>query len=362
MTAFLSNTVEIALAAAPWLVLGLLAAGLIRAWLPATAIGGRLAGCGLGAVGRAALIGAPLPLCSCGVLPAAFGLRQAGASKAATASFLVSTPETGVDSIALSWVLLGPPMAIARPIAALVSAVVSGLAVGAVEGRADASVDPTAPARMATDAMFAAGHEDHAHSGAALGGRVPRAWQRTWAGLGYAFTDLLDDLAMWLGIGLVVAGVVLTLVPPAALAAWGSGLGAMVLMLLVAVPMYVCATAATPLALAMLHAGVSAGTVLVFLLAGPATNCAGIVLLRRALGDRAFTAYLAGVCATAVALGLALDAALVWLGIDVVAGVAAEVGRAPPLWLSVPCLAVLILFAVRPLRRRLLRLGPPARA
>ena len=136
MELFLQNTLTLALLSAPWLFIGLLAAGLIRAWLPMELVGRSMGGAGFGAVLRAALIGAPLPLCSCGTLPAAFSLRRSGASKASTTSFLIATPETGVDSVALSWVLLGPFMALLRPVAAIISAIGAGLLVGRAEGEA----------------------------------------------------------------------------------------------------------------------------------------------------------------------------------------------------------------------------------
>src|SRR5918994_2932228 len=134
LSAFIANTAQLALTTAPWLVLGLVCAGCIKAWLPTRAVGRQLGGSGVGPVTTAALIGAPLPLCSCGVLPAAFGLRRAGASKASTVSFLVATPETGADSIALSYVLLGPFLTIVRPVAAILSGVFAGLLVGRATG------------------------------------------------------------------------------------------------------------------------------------------------------------------------------------------------------------------------------------
>lgn len=341
MSGFARNVAGIALEAAPWLLLGLTMAGMIRAWLPTRAISARLGGSGFRAVTIAALIGAPLPLCSCGVLPAAFGLRRAGASRAATASFLVSTPETGVDSIALSWALLGPFFAIVRPLAALASAIATGLAVGRFASDSGAMATVRAPD------LFEA---EHAHGDACCAPAPPAPRPTLRAGLRYAFTDLLDDLAPWLAIGLVLAGAIVTLVPPAALAAWGGGVFAMLLMLAVAVPMYVCATASTPIAHAMLHAGVSPGTTLVFLLAGPASNLAGLVLLRRELGSRATAVYVAGVTLSALGLGLLLDAVWASLGFALLsAGHAHDDSHVHvlPLWLSAPALALLTALALR---------------
>ena len=129
---FLNNLLDLSLEAAPWLALGLVATALIRALVPDAMMKKWVGGRGVGSVLRAAIVGAPLPLCSCGVIPAAVGLRRQGASPGATASFLVATPETGVDSLAISYAMLGPFLTIARPIAAVVSAVVTGLMVQAV--------------------------------------------------------------------------------------------------------------------------------------------------------------------------------------------------------------------------------------
>lgn len=361
MNAFLDNSLALALESAPWLLFGLIAAGLIRAWLPLQLAGRVLGGSGLGPVLRAALVGAPLPLCSCSTLPAALSLRRAGASKASTTSFLIATPETGVDSVALSWVLLGPIMALIRPVAAIVSAVVAGLLVGRLESDGEPPQAKVASPETETAACCGCGTES---TRSAVAGEVilsvPAAggfWTRTLAGLRYAFTDLLDDLALWLLLGLLAAGLVVTLVPPNLLSGWGSGFWPMLLILLLSVPMYVCATASTPLAHAMLFAGVSPGTVLVFLLAGPASNMAGLVLVRRELGGKALSAYLFGIGGISILLGLALDAAVAGFGIDLLSGLAqsGEDSEHIPLVLSMSSLLILVAMAIRPLRRYLVR-------
>jgi uncharacterized membrane protein YraQ (UPF0718 family) len=356
MTELFENILKLALLSAPWLLFGMVAAGLIRAWLPMRLVGRALGGSGPGAVLRAALIGVPLPLCSCGTLPAAFSLRRSGASRGATTSFLIATPETGVDSIALSWVLLGPILALLRPVAALLSALSAGLLVGQTEKAEPETGNNLLEVELPEAARCEAGCgcRDIGEEGE---GPPPGMFERTLQGLRYAFSDLMDDLALWLAIGIVAAGVVVTLVPPSVLATWGSGPVAMLLMLLVSVPMYVCATASTPLAHAMLYAGVSPGTVLVFLLAGPASNLSSIVLVRRELGGRALAAYLTGVAGVSILLGLLLDFTAARFGMDLLAGMAGEGGAAleaptPVAWGS---LAVLLLTGVRPLRRFLLR-------
>jgi uncharacterized membrane protein YraQ (UPF0718 family) len=357
MIELFENILHIALISASWLLLGLVAAGLIHAWLPMKLVGRALGGSSAGSVFRAALVGAPLPLCSCGTLPAAFSLRRSGASPASTTSFLIATPETGVDSVALSWVLLGPFMALLRPVAAILSAVSAGLLVGRM-GSKEVQQEKALPVMDATQeqpscdpASCCCSDQEQPQE------QKQGVWKRSFAGLNYAFSTLLDDLALWLAIGILAAAAVITLLPPDLLSNWGSGPLAMLLILLISVPMYVCATASTPLAHAMLYAGVSPGTVLVFLLAGPASNLASIALVRKELGGRALMAYLVGVAGVSVVLGVVLDFTVGYFEFDILAGMAAaggEDGEAPTLiaWLS---LAILLVTGIRPLRRFLVR-------
>ena len=118
---------------APWLLIGYLLAGIISQVIPSEWVHNQLAKPGFVSIVKGALIGAPLPLCSCGVIPTALAVRKAGASKGATSSFLVATPETGVDSISFSYAVLGPVFAIARPIAALTSAIIAGVLVNSFD-------------------------------------------------------------------------------------------------------------------------------------------------------------------------------------------------------------------------------------
>ena len=261
------STFEVSMEAAPWLLFGLLFAGVIRAWLPEKAVA-RWLGDGKAGVVRAALIGTPLPLCSCGVVPAAMGLRRAGASKPATVSFLVATPENGADSIALSYALLGPVMAIARVVSALVCAIGAGmLAVffdrnvpantvrepgGSPASCCSAHKEPVPMTSCCADTPADTAPQACARGSGEAG---PNAVDRLGEGVHYALTKLLDDLAPWLIVGLVVSGAILAFVPTGALAEWGSGPLAMVVMAIIGVPMYICATAATPVAAGLLLAG-----------------------------------------------------------------------------------------------------------
>ena len=336
-----AHGLDLLLDAAPWLLLGLASAGVLHAWLPMGALGRWLGGRGLRPVALAALIGAPLPLCSCGILPAAVALRRAGASREAVTSFLIATPETGVDSIALSYGILGPFFAIARPIAAVLSAMATGLLMLILP--ADPAVAPApAPGKAPSSCCSKSG----------CGSSAPVARQsplrRTLAGLGYAFTALFDDLALWLAIGLAAAAVTAVLVPPQTLAGWGSGLPAMLAVIVLGVPMYICATASTPLAGALLLAGVSPGTVMVFLLTGPATNIATIAVVRRELGAAATGLYLGGLIVCSLAAGLLTDLLVGYLPLGTAAPwvSAGETGHGWAEQLSVAFLAVLVAWSL----------------
>lgn len=348
---FLTNLAELYLDAAPWLLLGLVVAGLLKAWIPEGALSRWVGGRGLWPLVKAALIGAPLPLCSCGVLPAAVGLHRGGASRGATVSFLIATPETGPDSVLISYSLLGPFMALVRPVAAVVSAVATGLLAAALPERRK-SIPITLPVQTVEGGACgcdSGGCETAAAAPTALGAR-------TLAGLRYALTDIVDDIALWLGVGLLAAALVVTLVPPFAMKEWGSGLPAMLMMLGVGIPMYICATASTPIAAGLLLAGMSPGTVLVFLLAGPATNIATMAVVRRELGTRVLAAYLTGIALSSVLLGVSVDALVPLLGIDVEAQL--QVGDEwMPEWLALGSAVLLTVLAIRPLRRRLPFLG-----
>lgn len=343
MTLFLQNLLNICLEAAPWLLFGLITAAVIKVWLPEGLVARWLGGRGPWPVTKAALIGAPLPLCSCGVLPAALAVRRGGASRGSTLSFLIATPETGVDSVALSYALLGPFMMVVRPIAAIITAVVTGLLTLIVPA---AKIYPAHVPEAAKDSCGSGCTTDC--STEANGSSPVRGVTSYWR----AVVDIWDDIVLWLFIGLLLAALVETLVPPLALVEWGSGIVAMGMMLLVGIPIYICATASTPVAAGLLLAGISPGTVLVFLLAGPANNIATMIVVARELGRTTALIYLTGIAHCSVALGLGLDALVAWQKVDVVAQLADE-GELIPHWLAMSSLLLLML-GIKPIRRLLL--------
>ncbi|WP_100642562.1 SO_0444 family Cu/Zn efflux transporter [Alteromonas facilis] len=287
-----NNFIGLFVETAPYLLLGMLLAGVIhyvipRAWVDKT-LGKK------GSVVTAAVIGAPLPLCSCSVIPVAMGIRRSGASKASTASFLVATPETGVDSIGITYALMGPVMAIARPIAAIASAIVTGMSI-AVWGR---ETEVQAPAEAPKSCC---------HKSNPPPQEAKSTMQTVKDIVQYGFDKLLADFMKWLLIGLFFAALIVTFVPQNWMASYGSGPVAMLLMVAVSIPMYICATASTPIAVGLMMAGISPGAALVFMLTGPATNIATLMVIKNELGKRELVIYLISLIASALLAGLALD-------------------------------------------------------
>jgi uncharacterized protein len=324
MLSFIDNFWQLFVLSAPWLLVGLVVAANMKAWIPMSWLQQQLGGDGIKPVIKGALLGAPLPLCSCGVIPAAMQLRRGGAGKGATVAFLSATPETGVDSISVSYVLLGPVMAIVRPVAAIISAIVSGLLVG----KANEPSTPetaTAPA-LPTDKSCCAGKtapvpSEPVKASCCATAKTTAAkltlWQQAKQGLEYSSGKLLSDFYLWLLLGLFFAALVQTLVPMDYLTQYGSSIWTMLLMVLISVPMYVCATASTPIAAAMMLVGISPGAALVFMQAGPATNIATISVVYKELGKRALAAYLFGVIVMSVLFGWLLDQGLAYFDISV---------------------------------------------
>jgi len=273
----------------PYLLFGFFVAGLLSMLISRRTVERHLGGSGLLPLFKAAIFGIPLPLCSCGVIPVSMSLHKHGASKGATISFLLSTPQTGVDSIFVTYSLLGPVFAIFRPLAALVTGLVGGILVN-LFGHQDASPVPSGdqPQDCPT---------------------VPTYREKLVAGLKYGFVTLPRDIGKPLLLGLVIAAIISALVPDDFFAErLGTGLPAMLVMMAVGIPIYVCASASVPVAAALILKGLSPGAALVFLMTGPATNAAGLATIWNTLGRRTALLYLLSVAGCALASGLLLDA------------------------------------------------------
>ena len=272
-------------------------------------------------------------------------LRKQGASNGATTAFLISTPESGVDSISITYALLDPIMTVARPVSAFVTAFAAGLTENLFGyKKSDPTMHPDlgCPIDNCCDGIDCPPEvHNHHHDFAS----------KISAGMTYAFGELWEDIAGWFLLGLLLAGGITLLIPEDFLSTFlGSGLPAMLLMLVVGIPLYICATASTPIAAALILKGVSPGAALVFLLAGPATNLASLTVLAGVLGKRATAIYLTAIAVMSVLLGLLVDQIYAGFGISAQAAVgqAAEIIPAWLRWLG--AFSVLAL-SVKPVTR-----------
>ncbi|MEP0847797.1 MAG: SO_0444 family Cu/Zn efflux transporter [Phycisphaerae bacterium] len=309
----LSATWNILCDSAIYILAGFLIAGLLQAGVNRAAVYRLLGQKRTWSVFLATLIGAPLPLCSCSVLPAALTLRKKGASKGAVISFLISTPETSVTSIALTYALLGPLMAVFRPLAACLTGITAGLIENFLDRRTAATVGaPSQPADQAQNPADCAcdPRDEHGHAHADPGEELPPGGvrQQMVHGLRFAFVDLFDDLFGWIVLGIVAAAAIYAVLPEVVFQTVLRGeLASMLAMLVVGVPLYVCAEASTPIAAALMLKGLNPGAALVLLLTGPATNIGSIGVLYRELGRRTIVTYLASIAVIALLMGGALN-------------------------------------------------------
>lgn len=280
---------------APYLLLGFFIAGLLQAFVPRSMFSRHLAGNDWRSVVKAALLGIPLPLCSCGVIPTTAALRREGASKGAATSFLIATPQTGVDSIMATYSVMGLAFAIIRPIAALVTSFFGGCLVNRIES-------------CIPNAAFSTPNAAFSEPKATFSAPKATFAQRMKSALEYGFVEMLQDVGKWLFIGLLLAALITVAVPTQFFEIFsGNTLVSMLLVLLVAIPMYLCATGSIPIAVSLMIKGLSPGTALVMLMAGPASNMASILVVRKIMGRRTLGIYLASIIAGSIICGLAMD-------------------------------------------------------
>lgn len=342
------NTWQFLLEAAPYVLFGLLVSGLLRVFLSPDAVFRQLGRDRFKSVFKAAVLGIPLPLCSCGVLPAAVSLRKQGANTGATTAFLISTPESGVDSISMTYALLDPLMTVARPVAAFFTAAAAGIAENIFSGpQKDVAIsrETACPVDGCCD-----GNECPPE----LHGRHHGLGEKVFAGFRYAAVNVWGDMFGWFWLGLFVAGLITALIPDAFFARYlGGGLDSMLIMLAMGIPLYICATASTPIAAALILKGVSPGAALVFLLAGPATNITSLTVLLGTLGKRATAIYLLSIALFAVCFGLILDQVYGALGFEPRA-LLAKAGEFIPEWVEWGGALILVLLSLKPLFRAVL--------
>lgn len=308
----------------PYLLLGFFLAGLMHAFIPSRLYTEHLSGNSFASVFRATLLGIPLPLCSCGVIPTAMSLRREGASKGATVAFLVATPQTGVDSIIATCSILGLPFAVLRPVAALCTALFSGQLVNRY-GQSFSSEPASCGCSVDSSESLS------------LGLRFKKA-------LRYAFVEMMEDIGKWLILGLIMAALITLFVPADFFSVFKDNtLVSMLMVLLLSIPMYLCATGSIPIAVALMLKGLSPGSALVLLMAGPASNIASILVINKVLGRKTMLLYLASIILGSIVFGLIVDYLLPgdWFAVDASdVSVAAHQGES---WWRIVCSLVLSL-------------------
>lgn len=315
---------------APYMCLGFLMAGLLHVFVNPKIILRFLGRGRIKSVLYATLLGIPLPLCSCGVLPATAGLKKQGATNGAAMSFLIATPETGVDSIAVTYALLDPIMTIFRPLAAFVTSIAAGLIqnfFGKTYNDSEVQMEPDLSCKI-----------DNCCDGINCPAEVHRRhhsfFEKLTVALKYGFGEILDDISKWLVLGIVIAGAITVLVPDSFMKTYlNGGISSMLIMLVIGIPFYICATSSTPIAAALILKGVSPGAALVFLLAGPATNAATISVVYGLFRKRATVIYLASIAISAIVMGLLLDKVYIWFKVTA-SSVAGEAGEIIPHWMG----------------------------
>ena len=273
----------------PYLLIGFLFAGILHVYIRKETINKYLGKRNFKSVLLASLFGIPLPLCSCGVIPTGISFYKEGSSKGATVSFLISTPQTGIDSILVTYSLLGLPFAILRPIVALFSGVFGGLMTNIIDKkRSKMQENPICSCET---------NEKQTQSG-----------NKILTMLKYAFVDFLQDIAKWLVIGLVIAALISVILPDDFFTRYiGNDFLSMLIVLLASIALYVCATASVPIAAVLILKGLSPGAALVFLMAGPATNIATITVIGKSIGKSTVFSYLISIIIGAFFFGFLID-------------------------------------------------------
>ena len=278
---------------APYLLFGFLASGILSSAVSTETVKKHLGKKGFWSVFKAALFGVPLPLCSCSVIPVTVSLKKSGASNGAATAFLTSTPQTGVDSIFVTFSLLGPVFAIFRPVIALITGIITGLLVNFTDKEKTSPHND--PEKVKCEQCC----------GSAKTTKPPNKFLQV---LRYGFITIPGDVSKPLLLGIFIAGIISALVPNDFFASnLGSGFLPMLIMMAIGIPMYVCSTASVPIAAALILKGISPGAAFVFLITGAATNAAGIMAIWKVLGKRVAIIYLTTVAASALISGYLLN-------------------------------------------------------
>ena len=312
---------------APYLMLGFFFAGLLHVFFPKNKVSRYMGRKNKNSVINASLLGVPLPLCSCGVIPTGISFYKHGASRGSTVSFLISTPQTGIDSILVTYSLLGLPFALIRPIIAFLSGVIGG---------------------AFTNVITKNEKEEEVNDADEKNEKLTRI-EKSREMFRYAFVEFLQDISNWLIIGLVLAAIVSVIVPPDFFATHlGNGFLGKIIILIAAIPVYVCATASVPIAAVLMLKGLSPGAALVFLMAGPATNAATITMIGKVLGKKSLFSYLISIIGGALIFGTLIDWFLPssWFTLNALSETSAHQHETLPYWLKISSSVILVLLII----------------
>lgn len=311
--AFLENFMNMFIDMSFYIMLGLLFVGILNTYIKKESVLKHLGKENFSSVVKASAVGVPLPLCSCGVVPTAVELKKDGASNGAVVSFLVSTPQTGVDSILATYSLMGIVMAIYRPIAAFFSGIISGGVVDIFAKKEQVKAEIEHHCCGCESEHSSCSHESeatHCHCGCGCESETPTTklgkLKRVFT---YAYGSFLDEIAGHFMLGLLLATIISTFIPTDFFVNLGldSGILSMLLMIIIGIPMYICSTASIPIAISLVGKGLSYGASFAFLFTGPVTNIASILVLSKALGKKITSLYIASVSLCSVFFGLLLD-------------------------------------------------------
>ncbi|MBA4408832.1 MAG: heavy metal-associated domain-containing protein [Odoribacter sp.] len=308
---YISELVTLFNEMAPWLLFGLVFAGLLKVYFPQKNIEKYLGKPNLRSTINASVLGVPLPLCSCGVIPTAISFYKNGASKGATNSFLISTPQTGIDSIFATYSMLGWPFAILRPLVAFSTGIFGGVMTNWLmkeKAKPIPEVNPMfAGLRLDTQKASKPGTACDVDDSDC---RTPpkKEAHALIRAADYAFIELLQDISKWLILGFMAAALLSVLLPDGFFSMFkGYGFFEILIVLAASVPLYICATGSIPIAAVLLMKGVSPGAALVFMMAGPATNVATITVLAKTMGKKSLFIYLGSIIGGAIFFGMLIN-------------------------------------------------------
>ncbi len=333
---------ELTIEMSPYLLLGFFIAGILYVYFPKDKVARYLGKNNLRSAINASLIGVPLPLCSCGVIPTGISFYKNGASKGSSVSFLISTPQTGVDSILATYALLGLPLAIIRPIIALITGILGGLVTNIVDSR-----------QQEEQVLPSESHQINKS-------RILTRSEKWKAMLHYAFVEFLQDISKWLIIGLLLAALMAVLIPDDFFTSYlGNEYLSMAIVLLSSIPLYVCATGSVPIAAVLLMKGLSPGAAIVFLMAGPATNAATITVIGNVMGRKALFSYMSSIIGGALFFGIIVNEFLprAWFTDYMVHIHDGHGTHLIPHWLSIGSAIVLILLLINGYIQKYFKIG-----